>query len=453
MDDQEKIVVAVFGGAVSGAEAAHQLAQRGIHTVVFDQNLLPYGKIEDGLPKWHSKLRDREENRINEKLDHPLVTFVPGIGLGEDLSLKEVVEDWGFSAVLLATGAWKDRPLPVAGIEDYVDRGLVYQNSFIYWYNHKHEPDYSGPEYQALDGAIIVGGGLASLDVAKALMFETTARALRELGHEIDLFSMDRSIAKVLDDLGIEFSELGLKGCTLYYRRRIKDMPLTPMPTDTPEQLAKAQMIREKILSNFQKKYLFNVAPCHVPVDKIVKEGRLAGLTFRKTRIENGRVIEIPGTEKDVLTPLVVSSIGSIPEVIEGIPMDGQIYRIRQEDCCRVEGLKNVFAIGNAVTGRGNIKESLDHGREVALSIIEHYLDQESLAEQSIKEVQSDIAEKVDQISDERHHFPSLSKDEYRRLMSRIEKLHQKTGYDGAYQAWVETHLPPRLEDMLGLDH
>ena len=49
-------IVAVFGGAVSGAEAAFQLAERGIKTVVFDQQLLPYGKIEDGLPKWHAKL-------------------------------------------------------------------------------------------------------------------------------------------------------------------------------------------------------------------------------------------------------------------------------------------------------------------------------------------------------------------------------------------------------------
>ena len=72
-----KYLVAIFGGAVSGSEAAFQLAERGIPSVVFDQNPLPYGKIEDGLPKWHVKLRDKEMQRINEKLSHPLVTFVP----------------------------------------------------------------------------------------------------------------------------------------------------------------------------------------------------------------------------------------------------------------------------------------------------------------------------------------------------------------------------------------
>ena len=57
--------VAIFGGAVAGSEAAYQMAKRGIRVVVFDQNTLPYGKIEDGLPKWHEKLRDKEEAKIH----------------------------------------------------------------------------------------------------------------------------------------------------------------------------------------------------------------------------------------------------------------------------------------------------------------------------------------------------------------------------------------------------
>jgi hypothetical protein len=50
-------VVAVVGGATAGAEAAAMLADRGVVVVVFEQNQRPYGKIEDGLPRWHVKLR------------------------------------------------------------------------------------------------------------------------------------------------------------------------------------------------------------------------------------------------------------------------------------------------------------------------------------------------------------------------------------------------------------
>jgi flavin-dependent dehydrogenase len=68
--------VAIVGGAVAGSEAAYRLSQRGIYSVVFEQNALPYGKIEDGLPMWHVKLRNSEERKIDDKLTQPCVFFV-----------------------------------------------------------------------------------------------------------------------------------------------------------------------------------------------------------------------------------------------------------------------------------------------------------------------------------------------------------------------------------------
>ena len=66
--------IAIFGGAVAGAEAAYQLSKRGFRIVVFDQAILPFGKIEDGLPKWHYKLRDKEDFQIRlaQFFDHYL---------------------------------------------------------------------------------------------------------------------------------------------------------------------------------------------------------------------------------------------------------------------------------------------------------------------------------------------------------------------------------------------
>ena len=70
----------------------------------------------------------------------------------------------------------------------------------------------------------------------------------------------------------------------------------------------------------------------------------------------------------------VIASIGSIPQPIEGIPMQWQTYKVNQDDCCRIEGYENAFALGNAVTGRGNILESLKHGRNITNTIADHYL-------------------------------------------------------------------------------
>ncbi|RMG31940.1 MAG: hypothetical protein D6730_00650 [Bacteroidetes bacterium] len=442
--------VAIFGGAVSGAEAAHQLSSRGIRTVVFEQNALPYGKIEDGLPKWHAKLRDKEIGRINEKLSHPLVDFVPNFRLGRDASFEEVVREWGFSAILLAIGAWRDRPLPVEGIDQYIGKGFYYQNPYIYWFNHYHEPDYQGPQYEVADNAIVVGGGLASIDVAKVLMIETVQRALRARGHEVDMFTLEKSIAKTLEKLGLSLEDLGLKGCTLYYRRRIMDMPLSPMPTDTPEKLKKAQLVREKVLGNAMRKFLFKVKPLHVPIGLIEKDGRLNGLVFQQTEIVDGRAKAIPGTEVAVESPLVISSIGSLPEQLEGIPMDGSVYKVREDLCCRVEGFENVFALGNAVTGRGNINESLQHGRQVTSAMIEHYLlDEEQQYEEAFRKVENATSQKLAQIYQQIKKIPPLTETEFNQLREKVERFQQQLGYDGDYMKWINAHTPPRLEQLL----
>ncbi len=440
--------IAIFGGAVAGAEAALLLSQLGFKIVVFDQGLLPYGKIEDGLPKWHAKLRDKEERNIDQKLNHPNIMFVPGVKLGRDIHFREVL-NWGFSAVILATGAWKDRPLPIEGIDVYNDKNLIYQNNLLKWFNHKHEPDYDGPQYEMKDGTIVIGGGLASLDVVKIVMIETVQKALKDRGIEVDMFKLDHGISKVLESHGLTLRDLNLKSCTLYYRRRAQDMPLTPMPTDTPEKLQKAQTVRQKILENFLKKYLFSFEACSAPYDKIVENGALTGIRFQRTKIADGKLAYLD-EYFDAHAPLIISSIGSIPEKIEGISRDGAVFKIKDPKSCRIDGFNNVFAIGNAVTGKGNINESIKHSREVSGEIIENILDRqqedyENWHRSTATKVQKDISEIVHAVE----HAQSLSDDIKDSIIAKVKKFQKKSGYTGDYEAWIKDHLPVRLEDLL----
>src|SRR3982074_2401124 len=92
-------VVAIVGGAVSGSVAAQVLADNGCEVVVFEQNDRPYGKIEDGLPRWHAKLRRQEYEKIDARLARPNIHFVPRTCLGRDLDFQELATSWGLSAV------------------------------------------------------------------------------------------------------------------------------------------------------------------------------------------------------------------------------------------------------------------------------------------------------------------------------------------------------------------
>jgi ferredoxin/flavodoxin---NADP+ reductase len=414
-------LVCIFGGGIAGSEAAAKFSERGIHSVVFDMGVLPWGKIELGLPKWHSKQRDQEEAGIDEKMADPHVWYVPSTKLGRDVTLDEVL-GWGPSAVLLAVGAWRDRPLAVPAIEDYEGRGFYYQNPFVSWFNQYHSPDYTAPQCEIHDDAVVVGGGLASLDVVKILMFETTQRALLERGLEADLFHLEKKgIPKVIQSLGVSWESLGLKGCTLYYRRRAQDMPLIPLDDDvTPERAAQAEKVRVKLLENFRAKYLFRFEPCCIPVDMRVEGDRLSGLVFRRTEVVDGKVRPLPGTEFSVSTPLVVSSIGSVPEPIPGVPMNGELFRLKDWKTGQVEGFENVFALGNAVTGRGNIRASRVHGREISDWIIDEFL---------------------------RERKP-LRPERIARIREQVRRLQHRVGFDSDYRSWVDRHLPVRLESL-----
>jgi len=432
--------VLIAGGAVAGSEAAFQFAQRGIVCIVLEQNDRPYGKIEDGLPRWHVNLRLQEEKKIDDKLAHPGVHFVPRTKLGRDLLLEDVL-GWGLSAVVLANGAWRDRPLPLPGIDRFVGRGFYYQNPLVYWFNHHPEPGYQGPQVDLTDGAIVIGGGLASLDVVKILMLETVARALAARGHGIGLYDMERrGIRKVLEELGLRLSDLGLRGCTLSYRRRVEDMPLAEAPDNaTPQQVEKTRATRRKLLQNFAEKYLFTFQDQRVPVGYLADGDRLVGLRVAATEVKDGRAVTLQGTEQDAPSPLVVSSIGSIPEPIPGVKMQGDVYQIRDETTGEVEGLPGVFAVGNAVTGKGNILVSLKHGRVVSQHMLEHYLlGTASGYEEVLANAATEAQDKVRAVAARLAGQTPLSGERVADVLSRVQALQERVGYPGEYRAWID---------------
>src|SRR5579871_3722675 len=356
MPDNGQYFVAIIGGAVSGSVAAEILADHGVRVAVIEQNKRPYGKIEDGLPRWHVEQRKQEYEHIDARLKNPNIFFVPSTKLGRDVDFNDLATNWGFSAVILANGAWRDRNLGVPFADDFIGRGLVYQNPFIYWYNHKNEKSYSGPRYETPDEALVVGGGLASIDVVKVLQLENYERALRARGIETNMHELEKGIPAVCKAHGIDPATLGVKGCLLIYRRREQDMPLAQPPDNaTTDQIAKTEQVRLKMLRLAQSRYLFRVQDRRVTTGLIVENDRLVGLKVSETRIEGRKAEPIPGTERELRAPLVISSIGSVPEILPGVAMKGEYYTFSDEGMPRYATNDRVFGVGNVVTGQGNI--------------------------------------------------------------------------------------------------
>jgi NADPH-dependent glutamate synthase beta subunit-like oxidoreductase len=423
MSGNESFAVAVIGGATAGAEAADIFAKQGFLTVVFEQNKRPYGKVEDGLPRWHVGLRAKEYATIDAKLGQEHVHFVPGTKVGRDVGLRELAELWGFHCVVLANGAWRDRPLAVPDAEKWVGKGLVYQNPFIYWFNHRHEAAYAGLQFQALDDTIVVGGGLASIDVVKAINLELARTALEQRGVHADLEELEvKGIPKELEKHGLTWAGLGFKGATLFYRRRPEDMPLVTMPEGADEKVrAKIEKTRANMLEKATSKFLFNVRPLRAPHSLLIENDRVVGMRFAVTRMEGGKLVQTDELE-DVRGSQVISSIGSIPEPIEGVPMKGELYGYSDWDLGRLPDFPTLFAAGNVVTGKGNIVDSRKHAKHVGQHVRDHYLS----------------------VADGVRALEPLSPGARDALLARVKSRQDKVAYRD-YPSWIQAARPPEF--------
>ena len=446
---QPRHVVAVVGAATAGSEIARILAQRGALVVAFEQNSRPWGKIEDGLPRWHVKQRRDEYEEINQRLDHPNIEFVPLSRLGRDIDFEDLRTQWDFNVIILTHGAWRDRPFPVEGADQFIDRGLVYQNPLIYWFNHYLEKTYDGLRYELTPGAIVVGGGLASIDVVKVLQIEMTLKALAARGISEDMVRLEREgVEPVVESHGLKYAELGIKPCKLFYRRRVIDMPLSDIPPDAPPKRQESlRNARTKILEKAMRKFLFEFQELRVPTGVVVENGRMVGVNFSRTEVADGQVRTIPNTGEEARAEMIISSIGSIPEPLAGVPQKGEVYQYRDVKSGLIfDGATAVFAAGNVLTGKGNIKDSLDSGTEIGTLVAENYLGLTDTGPTVSNVARENAAAEAAVVASAMDSRPKLARDRVDAVLAKVRARQHAVGYSGNYREWIAKVTPPDLQ-------
>jgi hypothetical protein len=193
-------------------------------------------------------------------------------------------------------------------------------------------------------------------------------------------------------------------------------MPLVEVPEEaTPERAAKVIASRAKLLEKAMEKYRFKVQTLCMPEALLVEGDRLVGLRFRRTRADATRIVPTDETF-EARGPYVISSIGSIPEPIEGIETKGELFRFTDWELGRLDGYPNVFSAGNVVTGKGNIVASRKHAAAVAAR----------------------VAEEIEKL-------PSARPEELERVRARARERQQAVGYTGDYASWMAKVTPPDL--------
>ncbi len=316
--------VAVVGAGPSGLACAGDLAKLGYDVTVFEAFHTPGGVLVYGIPEFRLP-KDIVKKEI-EKLKELGVTIVCNMVIGKVLSVDELLEEQGFAAVFIGTGAG----LPgFLGIEGENLNGVYSANEFLTRINLMKAyrfPAYDTPIYMGKD-VVVVGGGNVAMDAARSA------------------------------------KRMGAETVTIVYRRSEAEMPARLEEVHH----AKEEGIAFCVLSN----------PLKIQGD----DGWVTGMVCEKMELgepdASGRRKPIPvkGSEFTLKAQVAVIAIGQSPNpLIKDTTPD---LETNARGCIVVKdergqtSKERVFAGGDAVTGAATVILAMGAGKSAAAAIDE----------------------------------------------------------------------------------
>ncbi len=155
--------IAIIGSGPAGCYLADHLLRLlpDASIAILEQLPVPFGLVRYGVAPDHqsTKAVTRVFDRV---LSRDRVCFFGNVNVGCDVRLPELMSL--YDAVVLATGAPRDRKLGIPG-EDLA--GVMGSGSFVGWYN--GHPNQQAPRVNDVRSAVVIGNGNVAIDVARIL--------------------------------------------------------------------------------------------------------------------------------------------------------------------------------------------------------------------------------------------------------------------------------------------
>jgi glutamate synthase (NADPH/NADH) small chain len=317
--------VAIVGSGPAGLSCAGDLIQKGHRVHVFEAlhelgGVLVYGIPEFRLPK--SIVKDEVD-----VLRKRGVEFETNVVIGKTVTIDELMNDEGYDAVFVATGAGLPQFLGIPG-ENL--NGVYSANEFLTRVNLMRAyrfPDYDEPVYDCRDrDVMVVGGGNTAMDAVRT--------ALR----------------------------LGARTATLVYRRGEEEMPAR----------------REEIKHAREEGVVFRTLTN--PVELLGDEkGWLIGATCQQMALgepdDSGRRRPVPIEDSEFVLPvsMVIIAVGtSANPLVQSSTPDLATTRknyIQADPETLRTSKRGVFAGGDIVTGGATVILAMGAGRKAAKAI------------------------------------------------------------------------------------
>ncbi|GGI46660.1 ferredoxin--NADP+ reductase [Agromyces flavus] len=159
--------VAIVGAGPAGIYAGNilrrQVDEAGGQVAIdlFESLPAPYGLIRYGVAPDHPRIKGIV-NSLHEMLDEGTIRLIGNVEVGRDVTVDELRER--YDAVIFATGALKDAPLDIPGIDLPGSYGAA---DLVAWYD--GHPDVSRDWPLEAESIAVIGNGNVALDVARVL--------------------------------------------------------------------------------------------------------------------------------------------------------------------------------------------------------------------------------------------------------------------------------------------
>ncbi len=316
--------VAVVGSGPSGLSCAGDLAKRGYDVTVFEALHTAGGVLVYGIPEF--RLPKSIVAKEIDGLRALGVQFSVNTVIGKTLTVEELMQEGGFEAVFIGSGAGLPRFMGIPG-ENL--KGVYSANEFLTRVNlmKAYRPDSATP-VQAAKRVAVVGGGNVAMDAARCAM------------------------------------RLGADEVSIVYRRSLEELP------------ARHEEVEHAMEEGIQFRLLTN--PVEILGDG---SGFVSGL--RCVRMELGEPdasgrrspVEIPDSAFLLDCDCVIMAIGTSPNpLIKSTTAGLEINRrggIVVEEATGKTSLDGVYAGGDAVTGAATVILAMGAGKLAAKAIDE----------------------------------------------------------------------------------
>lgn len=313
--------VAVIGSGPSGLTCAGDLAKMGYDVTIFEALHLAGGVLSYGIPEF--RLPKSIVKKEIDGLKKMGVKIETNVVVGRTVLIDELLEEEGFEAVYIATGAGLPKFMGIPG-EEF--KGVCSANEFLTRINlMKAYLDTSNTPVKHPEHTVVVGGGNVAMDAA---------RCARRLGSEV----------------------------TVVYRRTEKELP------------ARAEEVEHAREEGIEFCFLTNPIEILGSDDGFSKKIRCQLMQLGEPDASGrARPVPIKGSEKIIDADCVIMALGTSPNPIIKDTTDG-LETTRWGGICADEetgatSRQGVFAGGDAVTGAATVILAMGAGKKAAEAI------------------------------------------------------------------------------------